>query len=121
MKSSSFFFLMVFFATALTITVPLTTSAALLCTNLRADLSFGDSDSYKNAQVTVLQKFLGAFGYLSAPANGNFGPSTLAAVKSFQSRNTLPSTGTVGPLTRSTIQKLSCVSQAAAVSIAITP
>jgi peptidoglycan hydrolase-like protein with peptidoglycan-binding domain len=89
-------------------------AAGPACTNLSADLQYGDSNLTTGGQVTVLQNFLTASGYLSASANGHFGQATLSAVKSFQAARGIAKTGFVGPATRSAIQKISCVSTATA-------
>lgn len=54
--------------------------------------------------VTELQKVLIAHGYLKIAApTGYFGPATLAAVKQYQSANSISMTGFVGPLTRAAL------------------
>lgn len=59
------------------------------------------------ARVSDLQKFLSAKGLLSSstPPNGHFGPSTENALKAYQKEKHLDETGTLGPITRDTIQK----------------
>jgi spore germination protein len=74
------------------------------CVTFSGDLSFGSSGN----EVTKLQTFLKAQGYLTAPLVPNFGNATLAAVRAFQSANGISATGTVGPLTRAAIQSASC-------------
>ncbi len=55
----------------------------------------------KHKEVTVLQNFLIAKGYLKSKATGYFGPATEVAVKAFQIKNKItPATGIVGPKTR---------------------
>jgi hypothetical protein len=57
----------------------------------------------KGNEVSELQKILVAKGFLVMPkgvAYGNLGPLTIKAIMKFQSKNGLPQTGTVGPLTR---------------------
>ncbi len=49
----------------------------------------------RGADVTALQTALGI-----SPATGYFGNMTLAAVKTYQTANMIPSTGFVGPMTR---------------------
>lgn len=78
------------------------------CVSLSTDLAYGDNDYSTNGSVTILQRFLVNKGYLSATPNGNYGPATVAAVKSFQAAYKISQTGTAGPLTRSTIQSVSC-------------
>jgi|GEM_PF-602718 len=74
------------------------------CVTFSGDLTFGDTGS----EVTKLQTFLKAQGYLTAPLVPNFGNATLAAVRAFQSAQGISATGTVGPLTRAAIQRVSC-------------
>jgi len=57
------------------------------------------------AQVTELQNFLIAQKLLTGEATGNFYGLTQKAVKAFQTSEGLPSTGFVGPMTRSAISK----------------
>jgi spore germination protein YaaH len=66
------------------------------------DLSYGS----ENSEVLALQKILVAKGYLKATPNGYFGPATLAAVRAWQTANKLPSTGTIGPLSRGILNAL---------------
>ncbi len=91
----------------------LTTPAAassIACTNLAADLSYGETDSFSGGPITLLQNFLSAEGYMSATPNGHFGPATLSAVILFQTSRGISSTGYVGPLTRAAIGAESCPS-----------
>lgn len=84
--------------------------AATACTSLSRELSQGSNDSLAGGEVTKLQNYLKAVGYLSATPNGNFGPATLAAVKAFQVASGIPATGVIGPLSRLAIQVKSCAS-----------
>ncbi len=59
-------------------------------------------------EVTVLQNFLNRTGDLTATPNGNFGPATRTAVRSFQSDNGLSATGAVGEATRNAINERMC-------------
>jgi peptidoglycan hydrolase-like protein with peptidoglycan-binding domain len=83
-------------------------AATMACTNLTADLSYGQTDSNSNGPVLMLQYFLLAAGYMNAASNGHFGPATLAATMAFQSAKNISPTGYVGPLTRAAIAALSC-------------
>lgn len=78
------------------------------CLDLSYDLYQGLSDKANDKAVTNLQKFLKNNQYLSATPNGYFGPSTKSAVKAFQSKNNISSTGRVGPATRQVIRNMSC-------------
>lgn len=90
--------------TALSFLVPIMASADTVCTSLTKDLSFGAS----GGDVTKLQTFLKAEGYLTAPLVPNFGNATRAAVRAFQKDNNISQTGTAGPKTRAMIKSLSC-------------
>jgi peptidoglycan hydrolase-like protein with peptidoglycan-binding domain len=59
----------------------------------------------KGIEVTELQKRLISEGYLSATANGTFGPATESAVKAFQKAHGLEQLGSVGPGTRAALNK----------------
>jgi spore germination protein len=74
------------------------------CVSFSTNINVGDSGS----NVTALQIFLKGEGYFSATMVPHFGNATLAAVRAFQSANGISATGTVGPLTRAAIQKISC-------------
>lgn len=89
--------------------LPSAVLAQTSCVSLTSDLSFGA----KGANVTKLQTFLKAEGYLTAPLVPNFGNATLAAVKAFQKDNGISQTGTAGPKTRALIKSLSCGDSAA--------
>ncbi len=81
---------------------------SVACTNLANNLSYGSSDTYTNGEVSTLQIFLYAKGYLAVSPVGQFGPLTLAGVKRFQSDHALPAYGYVGPLTRALIKNMTC-------------
>ena len=70
----------------------------------------------KGEDVKQLQTKLKALGFL--PANlvvdGNFGPATTKAVKAFQKANKISQVGTVGPATRSALNKSDSVAPAPA-------
>ena len=74
------------------------------CVSLSGNLVFAN----KGAQVTKLQTFLKSEGYLTAALVPNFGAATLAAVRDFQRAQGISATGSVGPLTRAAIKKVSC-------------
>lgn len=78
------------------------------CINLQYNMRYRASDVRTNGEVSLLQDFLYAQGYLSSEPSGFFGQQTLAAVKAFQRANGLTGTGYVGPRTREIISRMSC-------------
>ena len=78
------------------------------CVTLDNNLRYRMRDSSVNNEVSDLQDYLIAEGYLSGNTTGYFGVATLKAVKSFQAANGLLSSGYVGPVTRAKIKSLSC-------------
>ncbi|MEK7509778.1 MAG: PKD domain-containing protein [Patescibacteria group bacterium] len=85
------------------------TSAAPSCVVLNYNMAFGDTDAITNGEVSKLQQFLTGTGdYTYGQTTGYFGPATEAAVKRYQARNGIVSSGTpettgygaVGPQTR---------------------
>lgn len=80
------------------------------CLALSSNLSYGMSDGAYSSfgPITSLQDYLKSAGYFFVTPNGNFGPATLSAVKSFQSAHGAPNTGYVGPLTRAVLVKSTC-------------
>ncbi len=83
-----------------TSTLPVITPPAVSYTITRV-LSKGMT----HKEVTILQNFLIAKGYLKSKATGYFGLQTEAAVKVFQTKNKIvPATGIVGPKTRGIIK-----------------
>ncbi|MBI5458087.1 peptidoglycan-binding protein [Candidatus Kaiserbacteria bacterium] len=86
-------------------------AVAATCPNLSRNLSYGS----KGADVTALQNFLISEGDLAAGNNsGYFGKMTATALKKWQARNGVVSTGTaattgygaVGPKTRAAIARM---------------
>ena len=67
---------------------------------LTQNLSLGS----KGQDVTTLQEFLVAQGYLHVAPTGYFGTLTQAAVQAFQEANGIAAIGQVGPLTRAKIE-----------------
>jgi peptidoglycan hydrolase-like protein with peptidoglycan-binding domain len=88
---------------------PVTTSA-VICPALSRTLGVGS----RGADVTALQDFLRAKGYLSDASTGYFGTLTEAAIKKLQAANNVVSSGSaattgygaVGPKTRAVIASL---------------
>lgn len=78
------------------------------CANLTKTLALGSSGT----QVTKLQNFLKQQGDFKSTANGQFGPVTEIAVRKFQARKGLvssgPNWGVVGSATRAKIKAISC-------------
>lgn len=65
-------------------------------------MGYGDDDEQ---DVTELQKRLVSLGYLKSEPTGFFGDATVAAVKKFQSANSLPITGYVNKETRAVLNR----------------
>lgn len=59
----------------------------------------------KGTPVTELQKRLTVLGFYTGPITGTFGPLTMAAVKKFQAAHGIAKAGTVGPITRTALNK----------------
>ncbi len=59
----------------------------------------------RNKEVTQLQTLLIKQGFLQPPVTGYFGLITKAAVQAYQAKYTIPSTGNVGPMTRTQLNK----------------
>ncbi len=91
-------------------------ASAASCPTITTDLKSGS----KGAQVTALQVFLKSQGYFSATSVPNYGPATLAAVKSFQKAYKISQTGTVGPLTRAKIKALCSASSSTSGTVSST-
>ncbi|MEI6042594.1 MAG: peptidoglycan-binding protein [bacterium] len=79
-----------------------------LCVSIFNNLRYRATDANTNAEVSVLQDFLQAGGYLKSNPVGFFGIMTTAAVKKFQKENNISPTGYVGPITRQKIKDQSC-------------
>lgn len=80
------------------------------CLELNASIRQGMKDTSTSSNVYALQSFLKVRNYMTANPTGYFGTQTLKAVKAFQKANNISATGLVGPMTRTAIQKISCVS-----------
>lgn len=73
-------------------------AAALLLSGMATALgavAWGD----RGSEVTGIQQKLRQYGYMTAPADGIFGPATYEAVVWFQRKNGLKADGVVGPAT----------------------
>ena len=81
------------------------------CISIVNNLRYKTNDAKTDGEVSVLQDFLQAGGYLNSNPVGYFGLMTTAAVKKFQSANNISATGYVGPITREKIKAQSCAGQ----------
>lgn len=79
---------------------------------LNINMRYRMRDSQTNNEVSALQDFLNAEGYLASEPTGFFGLATLSAVKKFQSASGYSPTGYVGPLTRAKVNSMSCGAKA---------
>jgi hypothetical protein len=82
---------------------------ALDCPNLTQNMRYGDSDRYKNGEVSQLQRFM-TQKYGVDLFGGFFGLRTRSAVVKFQKENGLWAIGQVGPATRQKIRE-ACAEQ----------
>ena len=81
----------------------------LQCVDLMNNLRYQSVDIGTKGEVSKMQGFLNARGYLVSKPTGYFGNATVKGVKSFQKEiGVTPITGTVGPLTRARIKKATC-------------
>lgn len=85
-----------------------TGSMVSACVSLVSNLTYRSRDASTNGDVSALQDFLQAKGYLTSEPTGFFGIATLRATKKFQSNNHINPTGFVGVFTRAKIKELSC-------------
>jgi len=83
-------------------------SASLSCTNIASNLRVKS----RGLDVTKLQNFLNAHGYMKIKATGYFGGVTEKAVKEFQTKEGLASSGLVLNQTRSKVSDISCKTKA---------
>jgi len=89
------------------------------CVSVSSDLRYGATDKVFGGPITILQTYLQSVGLLKNTPTGHFGPATLSAVKVFQVDNNISSTGFVGPLTRTAINKKICTSGSSGISTAV--
>ncbi|MBV8257243.1 MAG: peptidoglycan-binding protein [Actinobacteria bacterium] len=80
---------------------PLSTTTTPTVTAPTTTLKPGDTGT----DVTALQNELNALGYSVGTADGNYGPATQAAVKSFQTAKGLTADGIVGPQTLTALKQ----------------
>ena len=124
MKKSAVLVLSSFFIVAIlgvTTYSNITVVQASTCSQISSDLAVGLTDTIGDRSITELQKYLQSLGFLKSAPTGHFGPATLAAVKSFQIKNNISSTGYVGPMTRAVINKDICASTLATPAVIATP
>ncbi len=64
--------------------------------------------TYKStgSDVTTLQSILNREGFLKVSPTGYYGPLTVSAVRAYQKAHNIPTTGTVGPMTKAALEKL---------------
>ncbi|MDB5204638.1 MAG: Cell wall lytic [Candidatus Taylorbacteria bacterium] len=74
------------------------------CVQISKNLSLGLSGN----EVTKLQLYLSQTGYFSVAPSGYFGQVTMGAVRNFQRDHGITILGSVGPLTRAEIARVSC-------------
>lgn len=96
------------FAVILLFSTKSTIAAENPCVEIYQNLRTGMSDKGQNKDVFNLQNFLYTYGYLKVKPTGYFGRLTEVAVKDFQYKEKIYSTGFVGTITRSKISSLSC-------------
>jgi len=81
------------------------------CLTLTHDMGIGATDATSGGDVTKLQNFLIARGFLQVKSSadlGTYGPQTSRGVAQFQKGHGIIATGYVGPITRSNIQTITC-------------
>lgn len=78
------------------------------CLDLQNNLRYRMRDIGTSDDISSLQDYLQANGYLHTEPTGFFGVLTLQASKNFQQANGISPTGFVGPITRAKIKALSC-------------
>jgi hypothetical protein len=78
------------------------------CVDISTNLRYRSRDATTNGQVSLLQDFFQAQGYLDSEPTGYFGLLTVRAAQNFQRANGLSPTGFVGPLTRAKIKSITC-------------
>lgn len=79
-----------------------------VCTTLEHNLYIGLRDRGTDGEVSELQAFLKAEGYMSNASTGVYGVSTYKAVREFQKDNDIRATGAVYGATRAAIEDMSC-------------
>jgi C4-type Zn-finger protein len=88
-----------------TITDPLIVAPKIATTTPKYKFTKALSLGSRNSEVTELQKYLLNLGLYTGPITGYFGPITRDSVKKFQIKNKLSPIGSVGPATRTELNK----------------
>lgn len=88
--------------------VSIVSTSAVACLDLGSDLGYRMKDGYADSNISSLQDYLQANGYLTVSPTGFFGVSTFQAVKDFQSAYGINPTGYAGPITRAKIRSMTC-------------
>ncbi len=70
-------------------------------------LAFGSRDTFSSGEVTSLQQFLNRTNYLKG-ITGYYDQGTVGAVTNYQRERGITPTGTLGPVTRSSITQETC-------------
>ncbi|OHA18880.1 MAG: hypothetical protein A2836_00620 [Candidatus Taylorbacteria bacterium RIFCSPHIGHO2_01_FULL_45_63] len=83
-------------------------TAGTACIGIKRSLGYRLTDEQTGGEVSALQVFLQAQGYLTQNPTGYFGLYTAQAVKKFQAEVGIEQTGLVGPLTRAKIKEIDC-------------
>lgn len=78
------------------------------CVDIKQNLRAGMADTGQNKDIFALQNFLYTYNYLKVKPTGYFGRLTEMAVKDFQYKEKIYSSGFVGAITRSKISSISC-------------
>jgi len=94
-----------------------TAKSELTCTDLTHNLSYGSTDARTDGQVSDLQAFLNAQGYLKSAPTGSYNSATMRAVEAFQKDEGISATGFTGTQTRAEIKSESCDTTAPGLSV----
>ena len=71
------------------------------CVDIQSDLKIGMTSQ----SVMALQNYLAKSGFLTTKPTGYFGPLTKTAVEAYQKKHGLSQIGSVGPATRTLLNK----------------
>lgn len=106
----------------LTTLFPLTSLASLVdspptCLTLANNMGYGAVDTTTGGEVSALQRFLHAQGYLTDVSTGYLGSGTVTALKAFQAAQGITPTGYLGSVSRQRIQMISCAATTGTASV----